>query len=76
MERVKTLHEFFTTSNQFLKLQKVEIGALRGKILSEEIRKISENFKNIYTVFGTKTYDCLEQNDNSFLKAIFNYIYF
>ena len=35
--------------------------------MSEEVGKINGKFKNIYAVFGTKTYDCLDENDKRFI---------
>ena len=67
IQRFKVLNEFCGTAHQIFKLQKVEIGGLRGKILSDEVRKINEKFKSIYSVFGTKTYDCLDEKDVRFL---------
>ena len=67
IQRFKVLNEFCATAHQIFKLQKVEIGGIRGKVLSDEVRKINEKFKNIYAIFGTKTYDCLDEKDMRFL---------
>ena len=68
LEKLKILDEICSTSHQIFKLQKVEIGGVGGRILSEEIKKINERFKNMYAVFATKTYDCLDEKDRSFKK--------
>ena len=70
IERFKILNEFCTTSNQIFKLQKVEIGGVRGRVLSEEIKKINEKFSNVYSVFGSRTYDCLHETDGKFLRYV------
>ena len=62
------MKEFCGTSSQIFKLQKVEIGGVRGKTLSNEVKKINERFRTLYAVFGTKTYDCLNERDSLFLK--------
>ena len=42
---------FLQTAQQFLKLEKVEIGGIRGKALSSRINHVHEEFK------GTSTND-------------------
>ncbi len=37
--------EFFRTAQQFLKLEKVEIGGIRGRALSSRIGSVHEEFK-------------------------------
>ena len=68
LARLKTILEFCSTADQFLKLQKVEIGGLRGKILTQGVQKVHDKFKHIYDLFGTKTYDCLNYEDKTFIK--------
>ena len=68
IERLKTLEEFFLTAIQFLKLEKVEIGGIRGKALTTNINKVSEEFKELYGVFSNRTYDGLNPKDKGFLK--------
>ena len=40
LERLHVLMEFFNTAVQFLKLEKVEIGGIRGKALTNSISKV------------------------------------
>ena len=68
MGRLKTILEFCNTAHQFLNLEKVEVGGMRGKLLTESVRKIYVQFKNIYALFGVKTYDSLDPKDHRFLK--------
>ena len=68
MERLKTILEFCNTSHQFLNLEKIEVGGMRGKLLTESVRKIFIQFKEIYAMFGLKTYDSLDPKDLRFLK--------
>ena len=69
-ERLKTIQEFCNTANQFLKLEKVEIGGLRGKVLTQGVQKIHDLFKEYYSVFGTKTYDSTDPKELGFLKDV------
>ena len=45
VDRLSTVKEFFRTAEQFLKLEKVECGGIRGKALSSRIRHVYEEFK-------------------------------
>ena len=44
--------DFFNTAVQLLKLEKVEIGGIRGKALTSNIYKVYEEFKDLYSVFS------------------------
>ena len=68
LERLGTIKEFFNTAQQFLKLEKVEIGGIRGKALTTNINKVHEEFKDLYGVFANRTYDSLDPKDKGFLK--------
>ena len=48
VDRLNTIKEFFRTAQQFLKLEKVEIGGIRGKALCNRITFIHEEFKELY----------------------------
>ena len=51
VDRLIIVREFFQTSDQFLKLEKVEMGGIRGKNLSSRISHIFEEFKEQFTIF-------------------------
>lgn len=51
------------TSIEFLKLEKIELGGIRGKILSRQVMQINEEFKEQYKVFQEKTTDTLDSNN-------------
>ena len=59
VDRLSIIKEFFKTAQQFLKLEKVEIGGIRGKALSSRINNVHEEFKELYGVFSNRTYDSL-----------------
>ncbi len=50
-----------------MKLEKVEIGGIRGKALSSRINTVHEEFKDLYGVFSNRTYDSLDPTDDSFI---------
>ena len=60
--------DFFNTAVQLLKLEKVEIGGIRGKALTSNIYKVYEEFKDLYSVFSLRTYDSLDPTDLGFLE--------
>jgi dynein heavy chain len=66
--RLIIVKEFFMTAEQFLKLEKVEIGGIRGKDLSSRIYHVYEEFKEQFGVFSNRTYDSLDPHDGSFIK--------
>ena len=45
VSRLNILMEFFNTAVQFLKLERVEIGGIRGKALTSNIGRVYEEFK-------------------------------
>ena len=67
---MKTIQEFCNTANQFLKLEKVEIGGIRGKVLTQGVQKIHDQFKENYSVFGSRNYDSTDPTDLKFLKDV------
>ena len=48
VDRLATIKEFFRTAQQFLKLEKVEIGGIRSKALCNRIAFVHEEFKELY----------------------------
>lgn len=51
------------TALEFMKLEKVELGGIKGKVLSQQVVNIFEEFQNHYKVFTEASYDCLDPND-------------
>ena len=68
MERLQILCDFFCTTVQFQKLEKIEIGGLRGKVLSHSVTTVLQEFKELYSVFTIRTYDCLDPEEREFVK--------
>ena len=48
------------TTIEFLKLEKIEFGGIKGGMLSSEIVTLHEEFQSLYKVFTEKSYDCLD----------------
>lgn len=51
---------------QFNKLEKIELGGTKGKILTETIKQISEEFKKAVDNFRSLTYDTMDINVKEF----------
>ena len=45
---------------EFAKLEKVELGGIKGKMLSHQVVEIFAEFSEIFSVFGNRTYDGLD----------------
>ncbi|XP_037924668.1 dynein beta chain, ciliary isoform X3 [Hermetia illucens] len=66
MDRLNTIQWFFFTVIEFLKLEKVEIGGLRGRQLSGRITAVYVEFNQYFTAFASKNYDVLDPDDPTF----------
>ena len=67
LNRLQTIQWFFDTVQEFLKLEKIEIGGLKGRALSGKIVAVSQEFNDHFAVFASKTYDVLDPEDETFL---------
>ncbi len=50
----------YETAIEFAKLEKVEIGGLKGKMLSANVFQIFEEFNECFKIFTENTYDNLD----------------
>ena len=59
-----------------MRLEKVEIGGVKGKTLTVKVMKIFEDFKEEFEKFNNKKYDPLDSKCDVILlnKSIFNYL--
>ena len=53
---------------EFLKLEKVEIHGLRGRLLGTKVSGVLSQFHEAFAVFGGITYDPLDTEDESFVQ--------
>uniref|UniRef100_A0A3P8NT94 Dynein axonemal heavy chain 11 n=1 Tax=Astatotilapia calliptera TaxID=8154 RepID=A0A3P8NT94_ASTCA len=60
MERLLMIEELFATALDFLKLEKIELGGSRGKILSEMVFSMSEEFHDRWRTLRESKYDPLD----------------
>ena len=48
---------------EFLKLEKIEFGGIKGKMLSTQTVQIFDEFNELYKVFTERSYDALDPQD-------------
>lgn len=58
------LKELFATALDFLKLEKIELGGSRGKVLSEMVFSMSEEFHDRWRTIRESKYDPLDYTNN------------
>lgn len=66
LARLSTIQWFFKTVLEFQKLEKIEIGGMKGRVLSSQIRDISAEFDTYFHGFASKSYDVLDPDDDRF----------
>ncbi|XP_028375908.1 LOW QUALITY PROTEIN: dynein heavy chain 17, axonemal [Phyllostomus discolor] len=64
--RVQTIENLYKTAIEFLKLEKIEIGGVRGNILGSLVAQIYEEVFELVKVFADCKYDPLDPGDSSF----------
>lgn len=70
VERLEIIGWFFRSVLEFSKLERVEIGGIKGKILSTRVSAVLAEFHQYISVFSGKTYDVLDPDDVSFAEEI------
>ncbi|CAF3394532.1 unnamed protein product [Rotaria sp. Silwood1] len=76
MERVRIIQDLFQTAAEFLRLEKVEIGGVKGKTLSSLVLNIFEQFKEEFEKMSNKKYDPLDPACIEFLDDIAHFKHF
>ncbi|EFA11309.2 dynein beta chain, ciliary [Tribolium castaneum] len=73
LERLQTIQWFFNTVLEFTKLEKVEIGGIKGKNLSARVTVVFGEFQQCFSIFSGKSYDVLDPDDSSFIYDFENF---
>ena len=58
------LQTLMETYQEFVKLEKVEVGGVAGKPLSAMVQEIYTDFLENYKVFSEGKFDCLDTSDS------------
>ncbi|XP_059853521.1 dynein axonemal heavy chain 17 [Delphinus delphis] len=65
-QRVQTIEDLYKTAIEFLKLEKMELGGVRGSIRGSQVTQISDEVFELVKVFADCKYDPLDPGDSSF----------
>ncbi|KAL7754360.1 hypothetical protein RI367_000341 [Sorochytrium milnesiophthora] len=65
LARINTLSDLFETIVEFMRLEKVEVGGTKGKILSSQVMTIFNEFSNAFMAFKNIKYDTLALSSNA-----------
>lgn len=68
IKRLNLIQDVFATAIEFSKLEKVEIGGMKGRILSHDVVQIFDEFQDFFTLFANSTYDSLDAQNKAFIK--------
>ena len=60
MERLEVIQDIFVTANEFFKIEKIELGGLKGRSHSRGIQEVYNDFKIIYFKWTQITFDPLD----------------
>ncbi|XP_014668470.1 PREDICTED: LOW QUALITY PROTEIN: dynein beta chain, ciliary-like [Priapulus caudatus] len=77
-ERLQTIRILFETAQEFMKLEKVEMGGIKGRSLGAQVVCIFEEFQGHYAGFALRTYDALDPLCREFIddySVFMNHIY-
>uniref|UniRef100_T1IU37 Dynein beta chain, ciliary n=1 Tax=Strigamia maritima TaxID=126957 RepID=T1IU37_STRMM len=66
IERLQVIREMFEVAIEFVKLERVELGGIKGRVLSAMVADIYTEFMEIYNVFANKSYDSLDLDEKEF----------
>uniref|UniRef100_A0A2K5MWZ2 Dynein axonemal heavy chain 17 n=1 Tax=Cercocebus atys TaxID=9531 RepID=A0A2K5MWZ2_CERAT len=64
--RIQTIEELYKTAIEFLKLEKIELGGVRGNLLGNLVTQIYDEVFELVKVFADCKYDPLDPGDSNF----------
>ncbi|XP_074871093.1 dynein axonemal heavy chain 9 [Carettochelys insculpta] len=64
--RLAMVQDLLATALDIIKLQKLELGGIRGKALSQQVLSMYEEFQEVYKVLSDQSYDCLDTTNMAF----------
>ncbi|KAB7494342.1 Dynein beta chain, flagellar outer arm [Armadillidium nasatum] len=69
LTRLQEIKNIFEIAKEFLKIEKIEFGGPKGKVLGTKISAIYSEFNESYTAFSIATYDCLDPEELQFIEG-------
>ncbi|XP_013396327.1 dynein beta chain, ciliary isoform X2 [Lingula anatina] len=73
VQRVETVRDLFETALEFMKLEKIELGGIKGRSLSAQVVQIFDEFNELYKMFSERAYDALDPVDTEFTEDYKNF---
>ncbi|XP_030637646.1 dynein heavy chain 11, axonemal [Chanos chanos] len=67
MERLTMIEELFASALDFLKLERLELGGSRGKVLSEMVYSMNDEFHDSWRILRESKYDPLDYTKEEFV---------
>ncbi|KAL4687709.1 hypothetical protein H8959_019837 [Pygathrix nigripes] len=71
--RIQTIEELYKTAIEFLKLEKIELGGVRGNLLGNLVTQIYDEVFELVKVFADCKYDPLDPGDSNFDRDYANF---
>ncbi|XP_068610643.1 dynein axonemal heavy chain 9 [Brachionichthys hirsutus] len=65
-DRLKAIQDVLLTAVDLRKLEKLEIGGVRGRTLSLQVQSLHQEFVDAYKSFTEKPYDCLDLSNREY----------
>lgn len=66
MKRLYRIRAIFDMANEFYKIEKIELGGVKGRALSRIIQEINNDFKNVYIKWTQIQFDPLDPSSKEF----------
>lgn len=65
LRRLRSLRDIFRTANEFAKLDRIEMGGLRGRQLSQRLTDVGMDYQRLYNNWTRIDFDVLDAMDGS-----------
>ncbi|XP_048343352.1 dynein axonemal heavy chain 9-like [Sphaerodactylus townsendi] len=73
LERLHLVNDLLVTVLDIEKLEKLEFSGIKGKVLSQQVLNMYEEFQEVYKVFSDRTYDCLDVANMEFEEDVYGF---
>ncbi|XP_063817028.1 dynein axonemal heavy chain 9 isoform X3 [Pseudophryne corroboree] len=66
IKRLEAIEDLLVTALDMMKLDKIEFGGIKGKVLTQTVAEMYQEFQDTYKVFSERTYNCLDVGNKEF----------
>uniref|UniRef100_A0A3Q3DHJ9 Dynein axonemal heavy chain 17 n=1 Tax=Hippocampus comes TaxID=109280 RepID=A0A3Q3DHJ9_HIPCM len=73
INRIISIQDILLAAVDFLKLEKLEIGGLRGHALNQQVQLLHQEFMDRFKILTEKPYDCLDLQNKEFSKDVWDF---